>query len=298
MTCPNNELRVTRAVYGRSNRGSIVSFLRHGVVCITFLGFVAGSEALAQISSINSAIIRPRVFNDIPGATGSYVNNYPGSISLSESGVSQSTGFADRDVWYFSNDGGASPYQFQSGDYFSASFTITLTGNNPNNKDLEAGWLFSNPGGTFGGDCQVIVTSSGVVAQFGGPSYYPFSPAAGGYPGAGGSVANYTLGSTYTMGFIYTIDPNTGNPAFQYSVNGQYAASSPGNTYFDLAPGAFVGSPGDSLGGYLQIGNDPNNPSQSGTAVFGNISITSVPEPSMLALLSVGIASLLLRRRA
>ena len=29
--------------------------------------------------------------------------------------------------------------------------------------------------------------NAGTVVQFGGPSYYPFSPAAGGYPGLGGS---------------------------------------------------------------------------------------------------------------
>jgi len=264
------------------------------------LCLAAASGAYAQVSSINSTIIS-HVFNDIAGATPSHVNAYPGLISLSESGVSKPTsGGINRDVWYFSNNGGASAYQFQNNDYFDASFQVTLAGSGTPGIDLEAGWLFSNPSGSIGGDLQSIVTAGGVVAQFGGPSYYPFSPATGGYPGAGGSVPNYALGQTYTMGLNYVIDPNTGMNAFQYSVNGQFAASSPGDTYFDLGPGAGpTGSPGSTLGGYFQIGNDPNNPSNGGTAIFSNIIITSVPEPSTLAFLGLGLGSvaLVLRRR-
>jgi hypothetical protein len=260
-----------------------------------FLAVTGG--AYAQVSSINSAIIVPRVFNDIPGAAFTSANSYPGSISLTESGVSQPAGFANRDVWYFSNNGGVSAYQFQINDYFNASFNLTLTGSGTSGIDLEAGWLFSNPSGGFGGDLQSLVTASGVVVQFGGPSYYPFSPAAGGFPGAGGSVPNYTLGQTYTMGLDYVVDPNTGMNAFQYSVNGQFAASSPGDTYFDLPAGEGAGSiGGNPLGGYLQIQNDPNNPNNFGDAVFSNIMIGPVPEPATLALLSLGMLPLLARR--
>jgi hypothetical protein len=265
---------------------------------LTFVGLclAAASGAHAQVGSINSVAIY-HVFNDMPAATVTPVNSYPGSVKLSESGVTRTaSGGLNRDVWQFSNNGGASGYQFQNNDYFSATFSLTLTGSGTSGVDLEAGWLFSNPSGGFGGDLQSIVTSSGVVAQFGGPSYYPFSPATGGYPGAGGSVPNYALGMTYIMGLIYVIDPNTGLNAFRYSVNGQYAASSPGNTFFDLGPGIGAGSlGGNPLGGYLQIGNS-TNPNNNGTAVFGNILITSAPEPGTLALLGLGIVPLLLRR--
>jgi hypothetical protein len=190
--------------------------------------------------------------------------------------VSSSSGYANRDVWYFSNTGGTNAYQFQSNDYFFATFSITLTGGSTG-FDLEAGWLFSNPSGGFGGDLQSLITAAGVVVQFGGPSYYPFSPAAGGYPGAGGSVSNYVPGETYVMGLNYVIDPKTGLNAFQYSVNGQYAASSAGDTYFDLSPGSAVGSAGDNLGGYIQIQTDPTNSANAGTVLFQNIKIVPVP---------------------
>jgi PEP-CTERM motif len=268
--------------------------------CTLLIGLTATLGASAQIGSIDSAVVMPRVFNDIPGATLVVNNNYANGISLTEGKVSAPTGFANRDVWYLSNNG-TTPYQFQAGDYFNASFTVTLTQNNPNNKDMEAGWLFSNPSGGFGGDLQSIVNpANGTVAQFGGPSYYPFSPAAGGYPKFPGapSVPNYGAGDTYTMGLNYVVDPNTGMPAFQYSVNGVYAQSSAGDTYFDLGPGQSIGGTGDFLGGYFQIANDPANPDQSGMALFGHVSITAVPEPGTFALVGFGLLALVLRRRS
>jgi len=263
----------------------------------TLVGFclAAATGAYAQVGSINSVTIA-HVFNDMPGATVTPNNSFPGSVSLGESGVTRvASGGLNRDVWYFSNNGGSSAYQFQNNDYFNASFTLTLTGSGTSGIDLEAGWLFSNPSGGFGGDLQsILIGGNGAVVQFGGPSYYPFSPAAGGYPGSGGSVANYALGQTYTMGLNYVLDPNTGNNAFEYSVNGQFATSSPGDPYFDLGAGVGAGSiGGNPLGGYLQIGNDPNNANNYGSAIFGDISITTpAPEPSTFALVSMGIVAI------
>ena len=275
-------------------RGSKVKVaLLGGLISATLLALP--SNGLAQVSSMNSEIIDARVFNDVPGATGTYTNDYPTAITLAEANVSSATGFADRDVWYFSNNSGGSAYPFQDGGFFDSSFTVNLTGGTAGS-DIEAGYLFSNPSGSFGGDLQMFVNGAGVVAQVGGPSYYPFSPAAGGFPGAGGSVANYTEGTPYTMGLNYVLDPGTGKPAFQYSVNGQFAASAPGDPYFDIT-GTLTGSQPSTLGGYFQIQTVAANPTNSGQAVFSNISITAVPEPASLALLGLSLPALLARRR-
>jgi hypothetical protein len=256
---------------------------------IVVLCLAAANGVYAQVSSINSVTIDPRVFNDVPLATLTTFSSYP-SVTFIEQKVSGS-GFANRDVWYFSNNGGTSAYQFQPNDYFNASFNVTLSGGSPG-FDLEAGFLFSNPSGHFGGDLQSVVTAGGAVFQAGGPSYYPFSPAAGGFPGAGGSVPNYAVGQTYTMGLNYVLDPNTGKSAFEYSVNGQFAASSPGDPYFDLGLGQSVGNAGDFLGGYFQIGQDSLNPNNSGLGAFSNIQIVPAPEPTTLALTGLGLVVL------
>lgn len=252
------------------------SKISQGRALYAALLLAAATAAQAQISKINSAFIDPRVYDDITNATLTTVTNYPSVISFNEQNVSSASGYANRDVWYFSSNGGASPYQFQSNNYFMSTFNITLTGGT-SGYDIEAGYLFSNPSGGFGGDLQLLVTGAGVVVQFGGPSYYAFSSDAGGFPGAGGTNANYVEGETYTLGLNYVIDPVTGKNAFQYSVNGQYAASSAGDTYFDLSTGSAPGGAGDFLGGYFQIQTDGSNPTNSGTATFQNISIVPVP---------------------
>lgn len=236
----------------------------------------------SQAGTMNGAYLNIHAFNDAPASIPTVNNNYPGSISISEANVlnGTSTGL-ERDIWYFSNNGGTSPYTFQANDYFTASFNLTLSGG-WGGHDLEGGFLFSNPSGSWGGDDQLLAVgqggNAGTVVQFGGPSYYPFSPGAGGFPGAGGSVPNYGLGQTINMEFIYTIDPNTHANAFEYAVNGQFAASTPGNNYFDLS--GSLGNPGDFLGGYFQI--------------------APTPEPSTLALFGLGLLPLAskLRRRA
>ena len=122
------------------------------------LCLAVANGAQAQVGSINSVFIF-HSFNDMPGATVTPVNSYPGSVTLSESGATRSaSGGLNRDVWQFSNNGGASAYEFQNNDYFNASFNLTLTGSGTSSVDLEAGWLFSNPSGSFGGDLQSIVT--------------------------------------------------------------------------------------------------------------------------------------------
>ena len=239
------------------------------------LCLAAANGAYAQIGSINSAIVNQRVFNDVPGATLTTVSSYPSTISFNEQNVSGS-GFANRDTWQFSNNGGTSAYQFKNNDYFSATMTMTLTGS-PITPRKEAGFLFSGASGFTGGDLQFFVdTDAHEVVQVGGISFFSFGP-----------TMTYVSGTPITLGIDYFV-AGDGNNAFQFFAND--TASS----VFEFAPG--TGIDGGVLGGYFQIVQDSSNPENSGSAVFQNIGI--VPEPSVFALLGLGLPLLFLRRRS
>ena len=239
---------------------------------IIVLCLAAVSGANAQVSSINSAFVTTRAFNDVPGAALTSFNLYPSIVLFSEVGVSAPTGFANRDAWQFSNNGGTSAYQFQSQDYFNASMTLQLTGS-PISPRKEAGLLFSTP--NFG-DIQFIVNTDGhEVVQFGGISFYSFS---------GSSIVSYNSGDSIKLGLDYLLAPD-GNNALQFFANGN---ASP---IFEFAPGLGIGN-GSTLGGYFQIVNDPANPGNSGLATFQNISIVPTPEPTTFALTGLGLVIL------
>jgi hypothetical protein len=244
----------------------------------TLIGFclAAASGAYAQISSINSAIITPRVWNDFPSATGTYLNNYPSSITLGESGEYGATGYANRDFWQFSNDGGSSAYVLGAGDTaFTASMTLDVTGDTT--VDNEAGFIIPNANGSFGGgDLQFIADpTSGFLGFFGGPGYW-------------NSGITYVAGTDPTLQISYWQTGATGNMQFSVTDGGP-TVTSPVQSW----TGNLVG---DVLGGYYQLQGTTSSPGTLGQAVFDDISI-SVPEPSTLAFLGLGMVTLLLRRR-
>jgi hypothetical protein len=256
-------------------------------VCIAAVGTAmgqpnSGSAVFSNISitgmgnslagTMNGATLLPHFFNDAPASIGTYNNSYPGSISLGEANVNNGTGNGlERDIWYFSNNGGSSAYNFQAGDYFTATMSVTVNGGVAG-RDIEAGFIFSNPSGNFGGDSQEIaIGSSAEIVQFGGVSFNGFSA------NDGGPLANYVKGTTVTLTYTYSIDPVTTKNAFRYSATyNSVTATSP---WEDLGVGQSVGSPGDFLGGYFQL--------------------APIPEPSTLALMGLGLLPLtrLLRRR-
>ena len=252
-----------------------MTFYKHSIMPMAIICLCIGvtSECRAQITSINSAFIQSRVFNDVPGATLTSFNLYPSIILFGESGVSAPTGFANRDAWQFSNNGGVSAYQFQNTNYFDAAMTLQLTGS-PTSPRKEAGFLLNSA--NFG-DIQFIVNTDGhEVVQFGGISSYSFS---------GSNLVSYNSGDTIKLGIDYYPVPD-GNNAIQFFANG---IASP---IFEFAPGSGIGD-GSTLGGYFQIQNDPSNPGNFGLATFQNIVIVPIPEPSKLALLITGMLTLL-----
>jgi len=250
--------------------------LRRSMGWMALVSLFTGTAAYAQISSINSISVQPRVFNDVPGSSLDILNKYPAGISITDSGVSQPTGFANRHTWSFSNNGGTSAYQLHNNDYFQVSFDLTLTGN-PISPRKEAGLLLAN---TSSGDIQFIVNTDGhEVVQFGGIGFYSFS---------GNNVVSYNAGDKITLGMTYFLDSN-GKNALIFSANG---VNSPVE---EFASGG-IGD-GSTLGGYFQIVNDPTNPLNSGTASFAKISISSVPEPSTFLLFGLSVLPLLWMRR-
>jgi hypothetical protein len=227
-----------------------MTLLQRSAYYSTFIGLAAALGANAQISTINSATYHPREFNDVPGSTLTVVSNYPSLISFNDQNVSKPSGFANRHVWRFSSNSGATAYQFSNDDFFSAFMTVTLTGN-PIAPRKEAGFLFD----TLGGQGQFIVNTDGhEVVVFGGPlPFYKFPIA-------------FNSGDTIRLGMTYFKDIDGKRKIIYYAG----CLQSPPLEFTNLEQGIINGS---TLGGYFQIVNASSIPSNSGSAVYQNITI-------------------------
>jgi hypothetical protein len=209
------------------------------------IGFAAAFGAYAQIDSgsavfqnisitgdpaINSDILHTRVYNDYPGATLTTVNNYPSLVSFSESNVVGLSGFANRDDWRFSSDGGLTDHLFQNNEYWSISTSLTLTAN-PTSPRKEAGIRLDS---SVGGDGLFIVdTDAHEIVAFGGAlPFYSFGN-------------TYNSGNTILMGMTY--ENIGGTNGIVYSANG---VNSPFLPMSNLQQGVINDS---TLGGYFQI---------------------------------------------
>jgi hypothetical protein len=216
---------------------------------------LAANSALAQISTINSAVFTPRQFNDIPAATLTVVSNYPSEISFEEQNVSKPTGFANRDSWHFSNNNGVSPFLFGNSDAFTITMDVTLTGD-PISPRKEAGFVFNNPindGGQF-----IVNTDGHEIVAFGGfLRFYAFP-------------RNFNSGDTVTLGLTVFQKSNGKNAIIYFARTATTCMESPPLEFDNLEQGVIAGT---SIGGYLQIVNSPTIATNSGTAVFQNIRI-------------------------
>jgi hypothetical protein len=222
--------------------------LRRALIVALSVAALAGANA--QVSSINSVAVTPRFYDDIKTATLTVVTNYPALISFDEENVTSTSGFANRDVWHFSNDNGATAYLFQGTDYFTMTMSVTLTGN-PASPRKEAGFVFNNPandGGEF-----ILDTDAHEVVAFGG--FLPFYA----FP------KTFQSGDTIRMGITILKDSN-GKNAIIYSAND---VSSPPLEFGNTEQGVINNT---TIGGYFQIQTSSTSPN-SGSVAFANLSI-------------------------
>ena len=231
----------------------------------TIIGLAAATGAYAQISSgsavfqnititgdpaINSDIVHNRVYNDYPSATLATVNNYPSLVSFGESNVVAPTGFANRDDWRFSSDGGVSDHLFQNNEYWSVSLSLTLTGD-PISPRKEAGIRLDS---SIGGDGLFILdTDAHEIVAFGGPlPFYSFGN-------------TFNSGDTVLMGMTY--ENIGGTNGIVYSANGV-------NSPFLPMSNTELGVINDStLGGYFQIGGVVPEPSVFALLSVGGLTL-------------------------
>lgn len=223
-----------------------------GVAGAVFTGILAASAAWAQISTINSAVYLPRYYNDIPHSTLTVVSNYPSLISFEDQNVSTTNNvYANRHVWHFSSNSGVNSFAFSNNEPFTVTMTVTLTGD-PTTPRKEAGFVFNNPlndGGEF-----ILDTDAHEIVAFGG--FLPFYA----FP------KTFQSGDTVTMGMTYFKDAN-GKWAIIYEAN---CLRSPPLEFSNLELGIINNT---FIGGYMQVQNAPTAPTNTGIAVFQDITI-------------------------
>src|SRR5215467_645221 len=197
--------------------------------CAALLCLAAVVGANAQISSINSAVIIPRYFNDIPNASLTIVSNYPSLISFDYQNVyTTNPAFADRSVWQFSKDGGHSAFLFGNNDAFTITMDVTLSGG-PVAPRKEAGFVFNNPLND-GGQFFVDSDAHEFVACCGFLPFYAFP-------------RNFNLGDTVTMGLTIFRDSISGSNAIVYfAKTATTCLESPVKFFDNLEQGVIAGT--------------------------------------------------------
>lgn len=222
-----------------------------GLIGSIVLAMSLASAACAQVSGINSVKLFPRdLFNDAPNSTLTITNNYPDEIIIDDQHVTAPSGFANRHIWKFSADDGATAYAFSNNDFFEVYMTITLSGQVTPRR--EAGFILDS----IGGSGQFIVnTDAHEVVAFGGPfPFYRFAD------------LSFNSGDTIVYGMTYFLDPQDNLRKIIYHANDQ---DSPALEFTNLEQGIIDGS---TLGGYLQV-NVSSDPDNFATGVYDNITI-------------------------
>jgi hypothetical protein len=244
----------------------------------------AGS-AIASPSTINGVVEATRIFNDFTTTSLTVTNNYPSSVRLEESGYADDGvggNFANKHAFWLSDDGGATGLDFNYGDGFF--FSVTVTDNSSGMGGSEVGMNSDLFGfGFFGSG---IGPGGSEIAAFGGT--LPFHSFGSGL---------YAAGDDLGLRMIYRPGPAEfglpkGTIEYQYQINGGGWVSS-GQILWNNTEG------GIPSGGFTQLfgfGAQFNNPI-GGTADVTFSDIYAVPAPASIALLgAAGIVGIRRRR--
>jgi len=159
-----------------------ISYSSLAFAAVLALGLVASSLAVAQTGitcpgytpNPNSAIVTMRVFNDCPGSTAAFTNNYPASIQISDE--YDCPGGANLHVWSFSEDG-ISPAVFENCSHYKYSCVFTGSGVGVSEGGLRLSpWWSLDVDGRF----TARINGNGEIACFGGRlPFYSFTGAYG-----------------------------------------------------------------------------------------------------------------------
>jgi hypothetical protein len=257
------------------------------VAAVIFVG-----SALAS-PDIDSAIVKTRIWNDIPGSTVTFGNFYPASLWIQDADLvpdGTPPDWANRHNFRLSENGGISEAVFMNGDAFEfySDVTISGTANSEGGLNLSP-WWSQDVDGVF-----MLNTESGEVSCWGGRlPFYSFTVEHG---------INYVKGTTVRLGMAYS--PNSLTEADPATI--QYWYTDADDTTYSSPVLAFdMGNPAEDppyglwgmlndarVGGYfLPKAND--TPGNTGRIDFENM--VYIPEPAGLLLL--GLVAAGLRRR-
>lgn len=263
---------------------------RSSIALAAFATAALAGLASADISTVNGIRVVERNFNDFPTSTLTTTNNGLAGLRFEEQFPAGIQGnFANRHFGYFSNDGGASNYQFGGNPSFEISMNIRINAGfaqNVGGTRKEAGLYFFNKVNDSGwiDEGRFGVFADGEVAIFG--ALQPFT-------GFGNA---YTINTTATMIYRYwaagIMDPTRAamQAIFIDAVKGQFDS---GIKLYDNDP---VASGGLRVGSEIALlAQNSRLPTINDFSDIEYSNITVIPTPGALA--ALGMAGVFASRR-
>jgi len=260
-----------------------MTFLKRFTCYATFIGLTA---ATALGATWDSAVLNLRVFNDDPLSTLTTDNSYPTLVQISDTPTG--VGFANLHNFHVADAG--VEHSFANAEPFQFSADLTISGAGEAEAGLQLSpWWSQNVDGRLN-----FRTTDGEIAAFGGRlPFYSFTASQG---------ITYTKGDTVHVSLLYwPASLSASDPATI-----TYNLTMGGNSYTSGALAFDEGNPAEGygswghlddarVGGYVQVFTGQSGAGNNVTAQWENITI--VPEPSVVALLGLGVLPLLSRRR-